>query len=220
MISSLKYDGILFDWDGTLSDSFDLIVEVCRRVIEEQGVQLSHEEMCERLKSLPLREEYEALMSRKLTDEEFQHFRSRHLHYQEALESDYLHLYPDVRETLDSLKALGLKLGIVSNRAIISLRKNLAFYGMSDYFHTIVPPEDAPQPKPDPVHTQVGLDRLKLPASRVLFVGDSEPDLHSGNGAGCDTALVPYTRYESVIKTQPTYKLKNIKELLEIIKKQ
>src|ERR1044071_8786270 len=85
--------------------------------------------------------------------------------------ADSWEVYPDVRDTLTTLRAQGLKLGVVSNwdHRLPDLLKGL---GLARLFDALVYSSDVGVEKPDPRIFESALRRLDLPAGAALHVGD------------------------------------------------
>lgn len=100
--------------------------------------------------------------------------------------------FPGVEEGLASMRALGLRLGCVTNKAGRFARAHLEHAGIARWLECVVSGDEVQRPKPDPMPYRVGCERLGLPPSAVLAIGDSESDVASARGAGCTVWCVPY----------------------------
>lgn len=101
-------------------------------------------------------------------------------------------LFPGVREGLDALQALGLPLGVITNKAEAFTLPLLQRTGLYPYFDVIVSGDVLPRPKPDPMPLLWASGRLAVSPLDVLMIGDSVHDFHAGRAAGCHVFLVPY----------------------------
>jgi phosphoglycolate phosphatase len=99
--------------------------------------------------------------------------------------------YPGVVETLESLRARGKKLAVVTNKADRPTAKLLAALKLDGFFDAVVG-GDVPFRKPDPRHVRVGLAALAASAPDTVFVGDSPNDAKSARAAGLRFLAVPY----------------------------
>jgi phosphoglycolate phosphatase len=93
-------------------------------------------------------------------------------------------LYPWVAETVQTLRAVGHRLGIVSSKYRYRIERILAESGLASQFEVIIGGEDVAQPKPDPAGLLLALQRLHLPASDVLYVGDHPVDAEAASRVG------------------------------------
>ncbi|MGL4410449.1 MAG: phosphoglycolate phosphatase, partial [Zoogloea sp.] len=100
--------------------------------------------------------------------------------------------YPGVREGLDALKAKGLPLAVVTNKATDFTLPLLAQTGLAPYFSVVVCGDTLPQRKPHPAPLRHALAQLGVPPEANLHVGDSAHDAECARAAGCAVALLPY----------------------------
>lgn len=105
--------------------------------------------------------------------------------YEEAV--DLTQLYPNVREALATLAGLGHRLAICTNKPAGPARSVLRHFGLDQHFAVIVGGDTLPQRKPDPAPLLAA--RAQLACDRVLFVGDSEVDAATAQGAVVPFAL-------------------------------
>ena len=101
-------------------------------------------------------------------------------------------VYPGVVKGLERLKALGLPLGIVTNKADAFIRPLLEQTGIADSFDVLVGGDLLPKVKPDPSPVVWACGRLGFLPQEVLFIGDSVNDFLSARAAGCPVFLLPY----------------------------
>ncbi|OIQ67232.1 phosphoglycolate phosphatase [mine drainage metagenome] len=101
-------------------------------------------------------------------------------------------LYPDVLDTLKALRAAQVRIAVVTNKEQRFTTTVLMVHGIRHYFDMVVAGDTLAAKKPDPLPVQYCLDALKVPASRALFVGDSEIDVATARAAGVPVWAVPY----------------------------
>jgi 2-haloalkanoic acid dehalogenase type II len=107
--------------------------------------------------------------------------------YVEALRFEVI---PGVVETLERLRSLGLELAVVANWDI-SVHEQLARFGLTSFFRTIVSSSEVGAMKPDPKIFQVALERLGIPPARAMHVGDHTVDEAGARAAGMRFAWAP-----------------------------
>ncbi len=85
-----------------------------------------------------------------------------------------VHIGPDVIATLEALRSLSLRLGIVSNAAYLPrlMRQQLSALGLADYFEAVTFSSEVGVRKPHPEIYADALKKLGADPSRTLFVGD------------------------------------------------
>jgi pyrophosphatase PpaX len=191
-------DTVLFDLDGTLIDSRDLILSSFRHTMEVH------------LGWVPPDKAWLANMGRPLITQ-LRGFVDTEQEAQEMMETYRLHNaqqhdssvrpFPGMSETLRQLRAGGYRLGIVTSKM-----REMAIRGLEtcdlglDWFSAFVTADDPVAHKPDPAPVVLALERVGgAEAVRALFVGDSVWDLKAGRAAGTATAAAlwgPFGRDE------------------------
>lgn len=112
-------------------------------------------------------------------------------HYGEEL-GRRTRLFPGVEEGLAAMRAQGLRLGCVTNKAGRFARAHLEHAGLARWLECLVCGDEVARPKPDPMPYRLGCERLGLAPAVVLAIGDSASDVASARGAGCTVWCVPY----------------------------
>ncbi len=128
-------------------------------------------------------------------------------------------LYPDVLSTVEWVRAQGHKTGIVTSKGRGMTDRSLSHVGLAGLFDTIVTYEETTRHKPLPDPVELALERLQIPASRALFIGDSPHDMASGRAAGVVTAAAewgPFSR-EQLAPTNPTHWLRRMADLPGVV---
>jgi hypothetical protein len=93
---------------------------------------------------------------------------------------------------LARLKAEGFRLAVVTNKATRFVRPHLDKAGILGYFDAIVGGDDAHAKKPDPAPIVMAAQRLGVPVTHMLMVGDSVNDAQAARAAGCPVVLLPH----------------------------
>ncbi len=176
-----KLKCVLFDMDGTLSDTLDDLKVAMNYTLEKLALPLrSREEVLSYVGN-----GIDALVERGLPDGK-KHLKETatdifKAYYKEHL-TDYTRPYDGVNETIDALMAKGIKIGIVSNKLQSPLEaivrsfwgnKINAVCGITDYYRE--------KPYPDMVY--ICLDKLGCTLEEAIYVGDSLVDVKTANNA-------------------------------------
>jgi pyrophosphatase PpaX len=209
-----RYQTYLFDADGTIIDTLDLIYQCFKGVWEARSLPPLSREAALQYVGIPLPQQYKLLYG-FLEASQLAQIEELHLDIQSQIYRDYLKLFPGVADCLGTLKARGAKLGVVTSRRLRSLRPYLELLGILNCFDVLVTPSDTTAHKPDPAPVQFALDKLGTPPAHALMVGDAPFDIQSGAAAGTDTAFVAWShnRPEEIVP-QPTWILTDLAELL------
>jgi len=123
-----------------------------------------------------------------------------------------IHVYPDVKETLQKLKQMGLKLGVITGGYEEDIAKILPKAELKEFFDVCVGVNTTGKRKPHPKTFKYALKQLGIKPHEAIFVGDSpEADYMGAERVG----LIPV-----LIKREgsPTLNVRCIKRLSEIFK--
>jgi pyrophosphatase PpaX len=205
-------DVFLFDLDGTLIDSIELIRRSLEHTLAAHGFgQPTHAQWLEGL-GRPLKAQFAPLAAdtREL-EAMVRTYRSWNLAHHDAM----VRAYDGVHEALDSLAAAGGRLGLVTSKQHVSARRGLERCGLAERFEVVVGADDVDQGKPAPDPVLLALELLGARPERAVFVGDSPHDLTAGREAGTRTAAVlwgPFSR-EDLAPYEPDLWLERPAEL-------
>ena len=202
---------VLFDLDGTLIDSIELILNSARHAFEGRdghvpgpaewltGVGIPLVTMFERYTQD--RAEVDALIAR---------YREYQMEHHDRL----VRCYDSVLETVDFIRAAGHPVGIVTSKAVWLARRGLDHVGLGPHFDLIIGCDSCTRHKPDPEPVLLALERLGYEPSEAVFVGDSVHDIHAGNAAGVKSVSVcPVTRSRqpALISTKGPHSAGNVR---------
>ena len=207
---------ILFDFDGTLANTALGIVKTMEQTFLRMGVPVPPEVDMVATIGIPLGQALQQLGN--LTDGE----RQRAVDIYEELfvtyEVGYITLFPQVLETLQTLKERGMRMAIVTSRGKVSLDLIMERHGLTPFFETLVTNDDHLTPKPAPDMVQTLLQRMNLLPDEALVVGDTTFDIEMGNRAGCRTIAVTYGNHslERLLTAHPTFIVDKFEEILNI----
>jgi phosphoglycolate phosphatase len=100
--------------------------------------------------------------------------------------------YPGVLDGLQRMRAMGLRLACITNKAEAFTAPLLERTGLAGYFDTVVSGDSLPRHKPDDMQLVWACGRLDVKPGEAVLIGDSVNDLLAGRAAGCAVFLVPY----------------------------
>lgn len=188
-----RYRTVLFDLDGTLINSVDLIVDSYQHTFRVHGVPiLSREEILAGL-GTPLRVVF-GNMTRD-TDQVtawIATYREYNLSHHDA----QVTAYPGAVAMVRKIRESGFRVGLVTSKNRAGAQRGLSLVGLGDAMEIIIGADDVVQAKPHPEPVERALSGLGMPADTALFVGDSQHDIHSGRGAGTWTAGVTWGPFD------------------------
>ena len=100
--------------------------------------------------------------------------------------------YPEVVETLISLKKQGIKQAVVTNKEEPYTSKILAQHKMKGFFNLVISGNSLAFKKPNAAVIGHCLQVMNESKKNCLFVGDSEIDISTAKNAGITCWVVPY----------------------------
>jgi len=205
---------ILFDLDGTLIDSTDLILFSFNHVMKEYLNLDVPEQEIRSLFGKPLYSQMEIYGGKERARELVEKYREHNL----ISHKDHLKEIPGVKETLEGLKKKGYALGIVTSKQEDSARLGMQICEIEDFFDIFVFSNTVTIHKPEPEPVLYALRKLGLKPEEAVYVGDSTYDIICGQRAGVETVGVGYTPVgrEQLKATNPDHWIEKIEELLEI----
>lgn len=186
---------VVFDLDGTLIDSAPDLARAINAVLSEDGrdnVSLAqvHRFIGDGARVLVKRAM--AATGEVLTEDALDAVTTRFLdHYGSHVAVDTV-LFPGAGETLDHLKAHGLKIGICTNKPQAATEAVLRHFGLDRWVDAIGGGDRFPVRKPDPGHLRGVLGDLAIPPTGTVMVGDNEHDMAVARAAGTGSVLVSW----------------------------
>jgi pyrophosphatase PpaX len=183
---------LLFDLDGTLLDSIELILASARHTFAGRERAPSDAEWLAGV-GTPLASQLRAF-ARDEPDVEAltRRYRAHQLEHHDRL----TRCFADVPGTLAALEARGHPMAVVTSKATAVARRGLAHTGIERFFPVVIGADETTRHKPDPEPVRLALDRLGYAPAEALFVGDSTHDVLAGRAAGVVTVAACWGPFE------------------------
>lgn len=179
---------VLFDLDGTLIDSIELIRRSYAHTYQAHlGRTIDEEEWLSGL-GRPLRHQFlQVTQDEDEIAEMTRTYRAHNAQHHDAL----VRPYDGVAEMLDTLTGRGARLGIVTSKIGSASRLGLARCGLDESrFEVLIGSDDVDRHKPDPAPVLAACERLGVAPGEAVYIGDSPHDMAAGQAAGTRTAGV------------------------------
>ena len=208
---------LLFDLDGTLVDTTNLILSCYRASISKLVDNPPSDEEILQGFGTPLSQQLYRLFPtlRDRPDEIITLWRQT----QDELHDRLIKPFPGTAEVLRELRRRGYPLGVVTSKERVAAERDLAMYGLKELADVIVCWDDTSNHKPHPEPILRGLELMAAPAAEALYVGDSLHDMKAGREAGAKVAAAlwgPFAK-ESLLAFKPDFLLKSIRDLLDML---
>ncbi|MFB4161705.1 pyrophosphatase PpaX [Geomicrobium sp. JSM 1781026] len=207
-------DTVLFDLDGTLVDSNELIISSFEHTLGHY-----YPGEYSRTEILPfigpsLNDTFQRLDVERAEEMIAMYIEHNHRHHDELLKE-----YEGVREAISRLFEAGFKLGVVTTKRKTTTERGLEITGLKPYFSTIVTFDDVEHVKPHPEPLKKAMQALGSQPAQTLMVGDNTHDIDGGKRAGTATAAVSWAvrGLDEVKALHPDYVLNDMRDLLNIL---
>ena len=172
--------GIIFDFDGTLIDSYEAIAESLNHVRAFFSLPAFPTEEVRPMVGHGLEHLIATAIGPERVDEGVRLFRQSYAGICEHKTT----VLPQVKETLDTLDRRGYQMAIASNKPSYFARDILRALEFDHLFAEVLGPNDVERPKPDPEMLEIIIMRIGLSPEEVVYVGDMPLDVEVGRRAG------------------------------------
>ncbi len=180
-----RVEGIVFDVDGTLTDSIESYYEVFRRAMEKIGVPVNRQEVLNPMAfGLPV---WDWAIPKEIENRE-----EKVRECKKLIPGIFTAVFSRVRpfagleDVLKKLSDRGIRLGVATSSWISAVRP-LQIHGMEHYFRAFVTREDGFPLKPAPDSILECLRKLEVDPAAAIVVGDTPLDIRAGKAAGTIT---------------------------------
>jgi pyrophosphatase PpaX len=211
------WSGVLFDLDGTLADTVELILICFRHTVKKhQGRELPDATFLRGI-GTPLPVQLRGLAR---DDGEHEAMRQTYVSYQREIHDSMVRPFPGVASVLRTLRSSGTPVGIVTSKAAGIARRTMEVCGIHESVDLVVCGDEVRwgKPHPEPVLKAMAGLRLDAAPERVLFVGDSTHDLQAGRAAGTRTAAVGWGPIDrGILEAElPDFFLERMEDVLRV----
>jgi HAD superfamily hydrolase (TIGR01549 family) len=214
MASKRKHlvEGVLFDWDGTLIDSYHADTSAYLAMFKEMGICWGVKEL-EKNYSPNWYHVYKAAgLPRKCWDDADSRWRAHYEKYEPKLISG-------ARRVLTRL-GVAHRLGLVTSGDRDRVTRQLRQFRLTRVFAARVCSGDTPRKKPHPEPLRMALRKMKLDPAVCVYVGDAAQDVVMARRAGVRAigVLGPFPTEKRLRAARPEFLLESIDELPDVLK--
>ena len=206
---------VLFDLDGTLLDTNQLILDSFKHTFKTiLDLEVPEEEMG-KIFGKPLVGTLASYNEEKV-DELVKEYRR----YNEENHDNMCKPFEGVQVLLKSLKDHGYKLGIVTSKRLEMAKRGSDLGDITKYFDIFITPESTEKHKPNPEPIYEACKQIGIEPKEAIMVGDAPADILSGKNAGAITCAVRYTALpiSELEKDNPDYFIDYPLQILDILK--
>lgn len=184
-----KISTILFDLDGTILDTNELIIQSFFHALEGIAPEGFSREHIIPSMGQPLTDQLKLFSGLENVEHLTQAYRQMNLRLHDELVTPF----PFVQEVLKGLHERGIRLGVVTTKMRLTTERGLKFTGLFDYISAIVTIDDVEHPKPHPEPVLKAMAALGSKGQETMMVGDSTVDIVSANEAGAVSVGVAWS---------------------------
>ncbi|MCM3217665.1 pyrophosphatase PpaX [Niallia taxi] len=209
-----KINTLLFDLDGTLIDTNELIISSFLHTLEIYYPGKYQREDVIPFMGPTLMETFGGIDVNK-AEEMVAKYRAFNI----ANHDNIVTIFEGVYDTIKTLKENGYKIGIVTTKLSDVVNMGLRLTKLDEFFDVIVALDHVKNAKPDPEPVLMALEQLGSSPEEAIMVGDNSHDILAGKNAGTKTAGVAWTLKgrDFLASLQPDYLLDNMSDLLTIL---
>jgi pyrophosphatase PpaX len=207
----------LFDFDGTLVDTTEMIFQSMRHATSSVlgRDDFTREELLANV-GQPLPRQMELFDAEK-AELLLEAYRAHHEEHHDELIGEF----PGVEDALSRLRAAGVKIVVVTSKRRRSVEMALArFPGLDLVVDRFVTMEDTTEHKPDPEPLLRGLELVgDVPKERAVYVGDSPFDVQAAKAAGLTSVAVSWGAFseETLREAEPDHLVPDIDAAVDVL---
>jgi len=180
---------IIFDFDYTLADSSEGVIECINFALDRLGLPLAADDEIRKTIGLSLPDALVMLVGKeyvRYTDA----FTRLFIERADEVMTDMTELFDSVPETVAALQKLGIRLGIVTLKYRYRIESVLRREQLTDAFEVIIGFEDVSEQKPNPTGLLTAIEKLECVRQNCFYVGDSLTDAKTAQRANIDFIAV------------------------------
>lgn len=184
-----KFEGIIFDVDGTLTFTNQLIFDSFNHITKKYlGKSFSDEEV------IALFGPTEDVILKEICNEDYENARKDYYDYYKN-NHQIARLYDGIKELVIDIYSSDTVLSIFTGKGRTSALITLDEFGLTNYFDMIVSGDDVKNHKPAPEGILVFLNKHNFNPSDVLMIGDAPSDIIAAKESGVNIASVVWDSY-------------------------
>ena len=211
-------DAALFDFDGTLVDTTELIYQSMRHATGEiLGREIPRETLLANV-GQPLPRQMEIIDAER-AEALLESYRVHNHEHHDALIGEF----PGVEAALGRLRAAGVRVAVVTSKRRFSVEMALErFPGLGGVVDRFVTMEDTAEHKPDPQPLRKGLEFLgDVPPEEAAYVGDSPFDVAAAKAAGVTSVAVSWGAFseDTLREAEPDHLVGDIDAAVDVLLK-
>ncbi len=209
-------EAALFDFDGTLVDTTELIYQSMRHATGEiLGREIPRETLLANV-GQPLPRQMEIIDAER-AEALLESYRLHNHEHHDALIGEF----PGVEDALGRLRAAGVRVAVVTSKRRFSVEMALkSFPGLGEVVDRFVTMEDTTEHKPHPQPLLKGLEFLgDVPPEEAAYVGDSPFDVAAAKAAGVTSVAVSWGAFseDTLREAEPDHLVEDVDSAVDVL---
>lgn len=214
-----KYDTVIFDFDGTVVDTGEGILKSLQYSFEQMGHEVPDLSDLKKFIGPPIHYSYKTYYN--VPEEEIDAYIAKYRERYRAKGIYECYLYDGMRETIETLRKNGVKIGIASSKPLSLIQDVMAHLKITDLFDAVVGVLlDNSQHSGKTQLIEDAMEKLgAADKEKVLMVGDRCYDIDGAAGAGvdCCAVLFGYGNEQEFKEHNATYIISKAEEILDLV---
>jgi pyrophosphatase PpaX len=212
-----KYSCIIFDMDGTLTQTNQLIYDSFNHIAEKY--------LKKRLSNAEIHALFgppeQGAVEKMIGSDNISAVMEEYYHFYEHEHPKLAEIYPGTVEVLTFLRSKGIRIALFTGKGRRTTDITLEQFGITSYFDVTITGDDVEKFKPSGNGIRKILERFALQPSEVLMVGDAVADCKASRETGVDIASVVWDSYakDEVMKLSPDFLFHNVQDFFDWLKK-
>ncbi len=204
-----NFDGLIFDVDGTLTSTNELIFSSFNHVTKKYlNKTVSDEEI------IAMFGPTEDVILQEWMKNDYKEARKDYFDFYSSQHQHMADIYPGMIDILKFIKAKNIPLSIYTGKGKDSATITLKEIGVYDLFDMIVTGDDVKESKPSREGIDLFVEKFNLDRNRVLMIGDAPADVIAAHSAGVKAASVLWDSYakEKVMQMQSDFFFETVED--------
>lgn len=204
---------VLFDLDGTLIDTVELIRVSFRHATEKVLGEAIPDEITMANVGQPLRQQF-----MDMAPDHVEKLLDVYRAFNRAHHDELARAYPGTVETVRKLANAGVRMGVVTSKGAPTAMHGLDHFGLTEFFEVVVTADDVPIHKPDPYPLRAAAKKMLVPLEYCVYVGDSPHDMQAAISGSAISVAALWGAFnaEVVLAPGPDYALDSIMQLPDL----
>jgi pyrophosphatase PpaX len=212
----MRYTTVLFDLDGTLVDTNELIMQSFMYTLEKfYPGKFTREDILPHM-GKTLYQQF-SFFSPNQAEDMVRTYRA----HNEQVHDEWIQAFPHVEEVIEQLAEMGVKMGVVTTKQRTTAEMGLRYFGLDKWIGTLVCYQDTTRHKPEPEPVLLAVKRLQADPGRTIMIGDSEYDILAAKQARVSSAGVAWSikGAEYLERFSPDYIIGDMRDVTAIVQR-